>query len=835
MRFYTNVFQRGNYVYVRGYENGKPFSIKDTYNPYLFIPSKLENSKYRTVYDELVDKMDFSSISDAKQFLSEYRDISNFSVYGQTNWAYNYIFDNYRGEIKYDPSVISVCSLDIETVMGQEDMATAVATTPNEVTMITIGRRGKLTTLGCGDFHTDNPNINYIKCKNEYHLLQCFLEVWNSIEYSPDVVTGWNVEFFDIPYLVGRIMRILGTSSAEKLSPWGVIRPYEIEIKGKKVTSYELKGITVLDYIALYKKFTYVNQESYRLDYIASVELGERKVDYRDEGYTNLNDLYNRNHQLFTEYNIKDVVLVDKLEDKLKLIELVFAMAYDAKVNYSDTLASVRQWEVIINNYLLERNIVAPQKSNNPVNELVGGYVKDVQPGMHKWVVSFDLNSLYPHLIQQYNISPEMFVERLSSFPNMDILLDRSIDLGTKGSDYSYAANGCLYRKDKQGFLSAIMEKMYNDRVIYKKQMIEVKKELEKTKDKTLLKEISRLDNLQMAKKIQLNSAYGALGNRYFLWFDINHAEAITMSGQLSIRWIGDRMNEYLNKVCKTSDVDYIIASDTDSIYVSLGNLVNMVFDDTSDTKKIVEWIDKVCMEKLEPYIDKSYQDLADRMNAFSQKMRMKRECIADKAIWTAKKRYIMNVWNQEGVAYEKAKLKMTGIEAVKSSTPAACRDALKKAFQVIMNGNESALQDYIKDFRLDFMSMPFENIAFPRGISNLTQYVSKESSLYELGTPIHVKGGIIYNHLIQEKNLKNKYELIANGDKIKFAYMKKPNPYHVNVISSPGELPPEFDLEKFIDYDTQFTKAFIDPLSIILDTIGWKAEKVSTLEDFFN
>lgn len=830
-RFYTNVLQRGNTIFVRGYEDGKPFARKEYYKPYLFVPSKLQDSKFKTVHGDIVDKMEFDCIASAKEFANDYDSVSNFEIFGQTNWTYNYIFDNYRGEIKYDPSVISVCSLDIETEIGEEDIATSIQTTPNEVTAITISRSGKKTVLGCGEFVTDDPTVNYIRCKDEIHLLRVFIEIWNSIEYSPDVVTGWNVEFFDIPYLVGRIVRLLGESEAEKLSPWNMIRPYEVEIKGKRVTSYELRGIAILDYMALYKKFTYSNQESYRLDHIAAVELGERKIDYRDEGYINLNDLKSRNFQRFIEYNIMDVVLVDKLEDKMKLIELVFAMAYDAKVNYMDTLASVRPWEVIIHNYLMERNIVVPHKKNSAMSELVGGYVKDVQPGMHRWVVSFDLNSLYPHLIQQYNISPEMFVKRLSNFPTIDEILT-----GTEIDDigYSVAANGCVYDKSKQGFLAAIMEKMYNDRVIYKKQMIEVKKEYEKTKDKNLLKEISRLDNLQMAKKIQLNSAYGALGNRYFLWFDINHAEAITMSGQLSIRWIADRMNGYLNRICKTNNVDYIIASDTDSIYVCLANLVDAVFEDQTDTKKIVEWLDKVCSEKLEPFIDKSYQALADHMHSFAQKMHMKRECIADKAIWTAKKRYIMNVWNQEGVAYEKAKLKMTGIEAVKSSTPAACRDALKKAFEVIMTKDEFALQSFIQDFKSQFLDLKFEDIAFPRGVSNLTQYVGSNTELYTLGTPIHVKGSILYNHLIRERKLVSKYELVANGDKIKFAYLKQPNPYHTNVIAAPGELPEEFELKQYIDYDTQFTKAYIDPLSIILDTIGWKAEKISTLEDFF-
>ena len=833
MEFYTSVIQNKNKMLVRGIENGKPVKKVIEYKPYLFIPTK-NQSKYRTPAGETVGRMDFDSVSEAKDFINQYDDVSGMPIFGMTNFLYTFIFDTFRGEIKYDPALISVCSLDIETRVGQEDIATAIQTTPNEITAITLSRNGKMAVFGCGDFETEDENITYYKCKDEKALLTVFLEIWNSSDYRPDVVTGWNIEFFDIPYLVGRIAKILGEEATKKLSPWGQIRPYDVEVKGKKITSYELKGIAALDYLALYKKFTYANQEKYTLDHIAFVELGEKKVDYRDQGYTGLNDLHDRNYQLFIEYNIHDVRLIDMLEDKMKLIELVFAMAYDAKVNYVDTLASVKPWDVIIHNYLMERCIVVPQQKPAMVSDLVGGYVKDVQVGMHKWVVSFDLNSLYPHLIQQYNISPEMFVERLSSFPSLDTLLDRSYDFGPTNPEWAYAANGCVYRRDKQGFLGAIMAKMYDDRVAYKKAMIEVKKEYEKTKDKTLLKEISRLDNLQMAKKIQLNSAYGALGNKYFRWFDINHAEAITMSGQLSIRWIADRMNEYLNKLCKTDGVDFIVASDTDSIYVTVDRLVSMVFPDQTDTKKIVGWLDKVCMEKFEPFIDKSYQDLADRMNAYAQKMKMKRECIADKAIWTAKKRYILNVWNQEGVAYEKAKLKMSGIEAIKSSTPMACRNKIKECLDLVMNKDEDTMQQFILKFREEFKTLKFEEIGAPRGVSNLTDYMGKGGELYAKGTPIHAKGSIFYNSLINKYKLNGEYELIGNGDKIKFCYLKSPNPFSVNVISAPGELPSQFGIERFIDYEVQFNKTFIDPLSIILNAIGWSAEKRSTLDSFF-
>jgi DNA polymerase elongation subunit (family B) len=352
-----------------------------------------------------------------------------------------------------------------------------------------------------------------------------------------------------------------------------------------------------------------------------------------------------------------------------------------------------------------------------------------------------------------------------------------------------------------------------------------------------LKKDISKYKNLQLAKKVQLNSAYGAIGNQFFRFFDIRMAEAITLSGQLSIRWMERKINDYLNKLLKTEDEDYVIAGDTDSLYIRFDGLVHSVFgDNVPDTEKVVSFLDKVASQKIEPFIDKSYQELADVMNAFDQKMFMKREAIADKGIWTAKKRYILNVYDNEGVRYAEPKLKMMGIETVKSSTPAVCRDALKKAIHVIMTGDEQSAQDYIADFREKFSSLPFEDVAFPRSISDLNKYkiAGKDLSIPK-GTPIHVRGGLLYNHLLREHGLTKRFEQIKDGEKIKFCYLKEPNPARQNVLSIISTLPKEFGLEKFIDYETQFDKAFLEPLKIILNAVGWSPEKQSSLENFFS
>jgi DNA polymerase elongation subunit (family B) len=588
-----------------------------------------------------------------------------------------------------------------------------------------------------------------------------------------------------------------------------------------------------LDYLDLYKKFTYTNQESYRLDHIANVELGQKKLDHSE--FDTFKDFYTKGWQKFVEYNIIDVELVDRLEDKMKLIELALTMAYDAKVNYEDVFYQVRMWDTIIYNYLKERDIVIPPKERSDKDsKYAGAYVKEPIPGKYDWVVSFDLNSLYPHLIMQYNISPETLLEEKHPNVTVDKILNRDITFELY-KDKAVCANGAMFRKDVRGFLPELMEKIYKDRTIYKKKMLEAKQEYQKKKTKELEKEIARCNNIQMARKIQLNSAYGAIGNQYFRYYKLANAEAITLSGQVSIRWIENKMNSYLNKLLKTQEVDYVIAADTDSIYLNMGPLVETVYKGREKTTEgIVSFLDKVAKVELEKHIEGCYQELAEYVNAYDQKMQMKRENIAERGIWTAKKRYILNVWDSEGVRYEEPKLKMMGIEAVKSSTPAPCRKMIKDGLKLMMSGTEDDVIDFIDKCRVEFKSLPPEQIAFPRTASDVRKYQSA-STMYVKGTPIHVRGALLFNHYIKKNKLTNKYSLIGNGEKIKFVYLKKPNIIQENVISFIQDFPKELNLDKYIDYDLQFEKSFVDPLKSILDSIGWNVEKTVNLELFFS
>ena len=832
MRFYTNVQMVGDHFLVRGYENGRHFATREKFYPTLFVPSNKE-TKYKTLEGDYVESIDPGTVRDCREFIKKYDGVENFKIYGNDRYIYQYISEMYpEEEVKFDTTKIKISTIDIEvkTENGFPDVESAA----EEVLLITVQdyTTKQIRTWGQGPFNNKQENVIYKSFRTEYELLNDFINWWMIETNTPEVVTGWNSELYDMPYLVRRIDRILGEKLMKRLSPWGLVTERETIVMGRKQISYDVGGITQLDYLNLYKKFTYKAQESYRLDYIASVELNQKKLDHSE--FDTFKDFYTKGWQKFVEYNIIDVELVDRMEDKMKLIELAITMAYDAKVNYNDVFYQVRMWDAIIYNYLKKRNIVIPPKERSDKDaKYAGAYVKEPIPGKYDWVVSFDLNSLYPHLIMQYNISPETLRETRHPSVTVDKILNQELTFELY-KDSAVCANGAMYRKDVRGFLPELMEKIYKDRTIYKKKMLIAKQDYEKTPTKALEKEIARCNNIQMARKIQLNSAYGAIGNQYFRYYKLVNAEAITLSGQVSIRWIENKMNGFLNKILQTEKVDYVIASDTDSIYLNMGPLVDKFLSHKSDDKtKVVQLLDKICEDKLEPFIEQSYTELANYVSAYEQKMIMKRENISERGIWTAKKRYILNVWNSEGVQYSEPKLKMMGIEAVKSSTPAPCRTMIKDGLKLMMSGTEEEVIDFIDKCRKEFKALPPEQIAFPRSVSDVVKYRSY-SDIYSKGTPIHCRGALLFNHYIKEKKLDNKYSLINNGEKIKFIYLKKPNIIQENVISFIQDFPHELGLDKYIDYELQFEKSFLDPLKSILDAIGWNVEKTVNLELFF-
>jgi DNA polymerase elongation subunit (family B) len=846
MNYYTNVFLAGNTIYCKEIdEHGNKKLLKEQFSPSLYIISKTPTSM-KTLDGRFVERIPFSTIKEAREFVRNYSEVSNFELFGQTMWQYQYISDNYPNDIEFDLSKIKILNFDIE--VDSENGFPVVEKAENEI--ITI------TTKNFTDNHYNffyfkdgfdevgwrkkfpERDVIFFRFENERDMLSHFLSMW--YKSDPDVITGWSISFFDIPYLINRLKNLFGEQQAKRISPFKMISKKTEDWFGKEKETYEIAGIAILDYINIYKKYVKDPRESYKLDYVSQVELGEGKRKY----IGSLQNLYNTDFDSFVEYNIKDVELVERLEKKMKLIELTINVAYESKVNYEDVESQVRTWDVKLYNSLRKEKIVIPFKKEHEKNDAyVGAYVKEPKPGLYKWVVSFDVTSLYPSIIRVLNIGVETKVEKTNSFTIHDALSGNSNwlkELGkAKKNNQTLSLNGVFYDRDRISFYSKAIETMFNDRLKYKKLAKEAKDKLEHCHDKkekeTLKNDVSKYDLKQKAVKVSMNSLYGAVGSNYFRFYDIDNAEAVTITGQFIIQIIERELNAFLNKIFKTKDFEYVIYCDTDSVYIRMETIVDLLFKNTDDTIKIINFLDEICKKELQPKIDEICSNISFNMlNGMGDLIKMIRDVLADKSIWTAKKRYMMNVYDSEGIRYEKPKLKMMGIEAIKASTPKSCREKIKEAISIILTKDNDALLDLIESFEKEFYTLDPEDIAFPRGVNGIDKYTDEQGKAKK-GAPYHVRGAINFNYLIKLYGLEKTIPSIQEGEKIKFLAMREPNAFQDKVISFVDYIPKEFGIDKtMIDFETQFEKSFLDPLRIIVKAIGWKMERVVDMSEFF-
>jgi DNA polymerase elongation subunit (family B) len=840
--FYTHVSRRGNSILCKGYNHtGSVVTSRIPYKPRLFVEA--DDGDWKSFFEQKpLRQIRFDSMKECSEFIRSYDGVDGYAVHGNDRFPYCFIQEQWPKKIAFDERLIRVLAFDIE--VAYEEGYSEPKFAENEILTIsaTILGTKDYHLFGTGDYRPEDSQLNlkvqYHKFTSEAALLRGFIDWY--VENIPDIITGWNSTGFDVPYLLNRIARVLSNREVLRFSPFGYVKDQLKNIGGNEVMHFDITGVSQLDYLDLFKKFTahtYGAQESYKLEHIAEVILDdETKIDYSDEG--TLQNLHDNDYQKFCDYNIRDTELIEKFEDRIALIKLVYMMTYMAGVNYSDTLGTVGIWDTIIFRRLAEEKIAVPRNHNHSAaTKFAGGYVKEVQTGFHKHVVSFDLNSLYPNLMVQYNISPETFTGQILTGANPETFLSSKFKIPTeviRDKDWAVTGSGACYRKDRKGILPKIIEDLYSQRVATKQKQIAAEQE-SAAGNKSASHKVTLHKTEQTAIKILLNSLYGAAGNAFFRYFNVSIAESITLSGQLVNRTAERAVNRWLHKNFirnhQVSDEhDFCVAGDTDSIMFCLEPILNILDPQGND----IDFLDEFCKKGIEPVLEKTFEEFAKMTNAYTNRMEMKREVIASSAIWTAKKRYLMNVEDNEGVRYSTPKTKIKGIEAIKSSTPKICRAEFKRIFPILLKGDIDLVQKEIANFRAEFEKQSPDKIGLPRGTNDIMKWKGTGRDLYKKGVPYHVRGALIYNHLLKQHDLQKKYMPLRNGDRLRILFLTKNNPTRENLICFPISLPVEFDLHKYIDYQTQFEKSYLDPLTIILNSCGWAAEKRATLEDFF-
>jgi len=835
-RCYTYCQQRGNYLLYRGIDNGRQVLEKIEFKPTLYVSSKKPNPEWKSLYEgSPLDAVNFDSIKDAKNFIETYKDVHGMEIHGFQKFQYQFINETFPEDIEYNLSDLVILTLDLEVVdpeieRGFPDIRTA--DTPIVTVSLHNSKTNKTIVMGYKEYKKQaEDDFEYKLYKDEAEMLKRLVEYFQV--NKPDVLTGWNTEGFDTPYMINRIMRVLDESWVKKLSPFGIVNEKITKVNDREVQTYDIMGLIELDYLLLYKKYgSFGGKESYALGFIAQDELGKTKKELPG---TSFRDNYVNHFGKFVQYNSEDSVLVKELEEKLKLIELAFAMAYMYKCNVQDVFRTVVPWEIFIFNHLAKEKIAVPPRRPGMKGLVEGAWVMMPEIGMHGWTMTFDFASLYPSIIRQWNISPETFRPADVDIGVQDWLSNNEKSQEALGIAQSYnctvAANGAMYSKEKQGFLAALMEYCMVERKVAKKSMLKLEAEYQTTKNAALIPKISALNNKQMALKLAANSLYGALGNEGFHYYDYRMAEAITLTGQLCDIHLGNHLSKKFNKILKTENVKYTIYGDTDSLFLNCQPIVDK-FVNGKNIDQITAFLDKFADQVCQPAIDESVAEIYNMTNSFDNVMSSKREAIASKCLFRGKKNYAMYVHDSEGVKYDPPKLKVMGIEIVRSNTPQWCRKNLKECLLMIFEKDEQSLQNHFKTIEKAFLALSAHEIARPTGVSDISKYWDGKK-VKPGAIPMHVRAAINYN--IAAASIPE-LEQIINGGKIKYVYLKLPNPIRQNVIGFPShmKLPVAFGLDKYVDYTVQFEKTFKNVMESLTVPAGWDLEERSTLEAFY-
>jgi DNA polymerase elongation subunit (family B) len=841
-----------------GYNNeGAPVKEKIRFAPELFI--ERAGGEFHTLKKTSCVRKEFDTMNDCYDFVKTHKDVYN--LYGCSDFVRQFTGRHFRGELKPRNDLIQVWFFDIETKIGggatgeiDEEGNDILSkggfpdpkSAAESISLITMYNRSKKQITTWGLYAIDAPDVNskqteeqiqedidWIRSKNvdyrmfsdETSMLKDFLMFVKTNRL--DILSGWNSEFFDVPYLYNRLVNLLGEALAAHLSPWKIVNEHKKFVNDKEKLTYEIVGVGHVDLLDLYKKFNPGSKESFALGFIADVELGVTKVELPGEDFK---DSYENYWSTFVKYNIVDVLLLDDLDKKKQIVDLCMSIAYMAKCNYEDVVSAMRTWESLIYNHFLDLDIVEDwTKPHSKKLPLEGAYVHVPKPGAYRWVVSVDATSMYPSIMMQNNLSPETIQYKID-YTVQDVLDGKIPELK---SNEILSCNGLVTRSDISGFIPILTKQVFDGRKEAKNKMLDLKKivkSIENALEKSSTEsDISALNMKQNVLKVLGNSLYGVCSLQHFRYYNHYIAEAITLSGQAYLKLTMKIINDVLNKLCGTVGKEYAFYGDTDSIFFTADAMVKKMWSNKTDDE-IVAALEKFVMKVLQPEINDKLSVLTKKMGAPENYMFFKLEGISKNAIWLAKKRYIAALRYNEGVWYNPPEMKIMGMEIVRSSTPKFIKEQLRKAVQICIDGEESDLQKFVSVCKSDFIKKDVEDISFPRGCNGLGVY-SDEKTIYKSGTPIHVRAALMHNHIIHEKNLSTKIQAIGDGDKIKFVHLKMPNPIHENIIGYTSKLPVEFGLHKYVDKNMMFEKGFVGPLEGVLKAIGWTSEEQNTLD----
>lgn len=897
--FYLTVEQAGDTLFERYIDkNGREQTREITYAPCMFMHTN-EQTKYKDIYGKYCQKKQFETMREANQWMKRMDDMG-LEALGMDDYKLSYLSDKYPHEIQYDSTKIRVANFDIEVTSPDGFPEPAEAKWPvdaithydsiddkfyvfdllNSVNgnvrewSLKIAR--KMQDEGGDELPEEiSDKIVYMPFDDEKDMMLQYLTFWN--EKTPVVLTGWNVESFDVPYVYNRLKNLFGEKVAKRLSPHRRVRIKEIENMYGMRQIVQLYGISMLDYIDLYKKFSFTNQPSYSLDYVSEYELKVGKLAYDGP----ISKLRETNHQRYISYNIIDVYRVVQIDMKRQFINLSLSMGYYAKMQIQSVFSPIKTWDAIIFNSLKRADKVIPQQQSHPVLPYPGAFVKEPIPNAYRFVMSFDLTSLYPSIIRQVNISPETLAGQFKLHPLHEYIAGTA----PRPSDvYSCSPNGMMYDKSYQGVIPEEITKVFNQRKEHKGYMLAAQRNVELIKEalnnpsrslnpepevdyrfdfndsmkdelhnlsETVLKammfkcertEVAGM-TAQINRKLLINSLYGALGNVWFRYYDLRNATAITTFGQMALQWIERKVNEYLNKTLGTVDHKFVLYGDTDSIYVSADKILEKVgLDKFRDTNHYVDFLDKFARERMEPAIDAAFREMCEYMNNKEHLMFMDREAIAGPPLdskgiggfWTGKKRYALNVWDMEGTRFVEPKLKIMGLETQKSSTPKAVQKALKECIRRMLQEGEESLQEYFKEFNKEFNELNYISIAGVSSANNIIKYDDNGYPGHKC--PYHIKGCLAY---IRATKGDLTIPQIVDGEKVYVLPLRQGNPFGEVCISWPSgiELPLAIrdQVLSWMDYNALFQKTFIKPLTGFTEAAKLDYEKKASLFDMFD